>query len=195
MRFGVKPCLLSSGSQGKERHDRQHLSASAYLRRPPPRASRKEPKVTQTQTSSDRATKVHELYTQQDQRAESLGWKRVSYDSCPRRLVGKRCKRASWRNPESRCWCERTGVGRLNDHGSTWRYKGGRYKGQKFVVWEPYGADGDALAALIETAATDGLEVRVTASVWNPPGTVGIAFYPKNFWMKYAGPQSCTSNI
>lgn len=129
---------------------------------------------------------VHELYAQQDQRAERLGWQRVSEHGCPRRLVGKRCLKPTFRNPDRRCWCQNSLlVHQLRDHAGTWRHETGPYKGQKFVLWEPYGADGESLAALNEIASADGLEVCVTASVWNPPGTVGIAFYPRDYWASF----------
>ncbi len=136
---------------------------------------------TNTKTSTD-----HELYLQQLQRAGDLGWQKVSEHGCPRGLVGKRCLKPTFRDPDRRCWCQNSLLGHhLRDHAGTWRHETGRYKGQKFILWEPYGADGKSLAALIETAAADGLEVRVTASVWNPPRTVGIAFYPRDYWKVY----------
>jgi hypothetical protein len=60
----------------------------------------------------------------------------------------------------------------LDDHGATWRDSAGA----KFVLWEPYGCSGDELAYLIPLAREDGIRVRLTSSVWNPPGTVGIRF-------------------
>lgn len=110
-------------------------------------------------------------YDARERRAKKLGWKFVDNRSCPLRLVGKRCR------GYTRCWCTHNGdyYHGLNDHGATWIDN----KGSKFVLWEPYTAGGCALAEVIRAAAEDGIEVRIKSSVWNPPSTVGIAFYPK----------------
>lgn len=108
-------------------------------------------------------------YDARERRAKKLGWKFVDNRSCPLRLVGKRCR------GYTRCWCTHNGdhYHGLNDHGATWIDN----KGSKFVLWEPYAAGGCALAEVIRAAAEDGIEVRIKSSVWNPPSTVGIAFY------------------
>ena len=113
-------------------------------------------------------------YTESKARGAGLGWAWVSDQRCPRRLVGKHCK-------DVNCWCGTISSGdtvgtrmrHLNDHGNTWR----DHQGVNFVLWEPYGADGDELAELVSIARQDGLQVRVVSSVWNPPHTVGIAFF------------------
>jgi hypothetical protein len=117
-----------------------------------------------------------DLYGDRDRRAAELGWVHVSDDSCPCLLVGEKCMNEY---TVGRCWCSyvvsQSGFGRnpLNDHGNTWL----DHKGVMFVLWEPYGADGDELANLI-TKKTRALELRVDIceSVWNPPHTIGIRF-------------------
>jgi hypothetical protein len=71
------------------------------------------------------------------------------------------------------CWC----CSRLNDHAATYRDNPANGN-ERFVLWEPYGADGDDLADVIAAARADGLRVRIDSSVWNPDGrgTVGIRF-------------------
>lgn len=112
-------------------------------------------------------------YAERDARAAHLGWTYVSDRSCPRRLLGKRCKVSTRRAPSDRCWCENG----LNVHGGTWRDNPAN-RNQQFVLWQPYGADGDDLADVIAVARQDGLQVRIDSSVWNPEGrgTVGIRF-------------------
>lgn len=111
------------------------------------------------------------------QRAKALGWKHLNDLSCPRRLVGKRCK-------GMRCWCGAIRSGahwpfrELNDHGATWYC---RRNGCEFVLWEPYCTRELHLDELIAVAAQDGIQVRRAESVWNPPGTFGIMFYPTGF--------------
>ena len=114
------------------------------------------------------------------QRAKDVGWQYVDDRSCPRRLVDKRCKGL-------RCWCGSARTGshwpfrNLNDHGGTWFCENhwGPHQ-QRFVLWEPYAARGEHVAELVSVAEQDGLQVCITASVWNPPHTIGIAFYPKD---------------
>lgn len=113
-----------------------------------------------------------------DERAKAIGWKHVDSSSCPRRLVGKRCR-------GTKCWCGNGSSGNcfrdLDDHGATWlceKHWGPHQR--KFVLWEPYAARGEYLAEVIRVANEDGLEVWLTASTWNPPHTVGIMFYPKD---------------
>ncbi|CAM4297802.1 hypothetical protein MB901379_03197 [Mycobacterium basiliense] len=90
-----------------------------------------------------------------DQRAKALGWKRISNTSCPRPLVGKRCK-------GTLCWCggmrsgEHGPFGELNDHGATWFDV---RRNRQFVLWEPYGARAEYLAELINVAEQEGLQV------------------------------------
>jgi hypothetical protein len=110
-------------------------------------------------------------------RAEVLRWTRLSNRSCPRRLVGKRCK-------FEKCWCgsarsgDRWRFRALNDHGATWHCKRTE---RQFVLWEPYQElnVGDLLE-LTRVAEQDGLQVRLTDSVWHPPLTFGIMFFPKD---------------
>lgn len=113
-----------------------------------------------------------DAYAEQDRRAAAMGWTRDTgrsrFPSCPRRLVGKHCRNGY---DYGTCWCS----SRLNDHGDTWRDNAAN-RNERFVLWEPYGADGDELAAVIAAARADGLRVRMWASVWNPPTTVGIRF-------------------
>jgi hypothetical protein len=89
----------------------------------------------------------------------------LEYNHCPRRLLRKHCRN---QYEYSTCWCS----SRLNDHADTWRDS----DGNRFVLWEPYGAPGEELPELISAAQQDGLRVDITASVWNPPGTIGIRF-------------------
>lgn len=118
-------------------------------------------------------TTTTDPYTERRERANQLGWTQVSEQRCPRRLVGKHCK-------DMNCWCgtissgDTTGsrIRRLNDHGATWDH----HQGFRFVLWEPYGANGDLLAELIALARKDGLLVDICPSVWCPPHTVGIRF-------------------
>jgi hypothetical protein len=116
-------------------------------------------------------------YAEREQRANTLGWTFVGDQHCPRRLVGKRCRTGYpdrlTGTPEM-CWCARSGqiYGGLNDHGATWRDGDGR----QFVLWEPYGAHGDAVAELVAIARQDGLSVDICPSVWCPPYTIGIRF-------------------
>ena len=108
------------------------------------------------------------VYAERAARVEQLGWTRVinrGYNRCPRRLVRTHCR--NWYEYGA-CWC----CSRLNDHGGTWRDN----RNQRFVLWEPYGADGEELADVIAAARQDGLRVRVVESVWYPPSTVGIRF-------------------
>lgn len=94
-------------------------------------------------------------------RAAGLGLRHSGTGSCPRRLVGLPHREG--------CWC----TSRLNDHS-------GRYltrDGTPVVVWEPYDADGVALAAIIAAAAGDGLDITVTgASAWYPGATFAVVF-------------------
>lgn len=105
-------------------------------------------------------------YTERDARAAELRWTWLSDDRCPRRLVGKRHR-------ERDCWCN----DHLNDHAATWRDNEAN-RHQRFVLWEPYGAHGEALTEVIAAAREDGIRVHIDASVWNPDGrgTVGIRF-------------------
>jgi hypothetical protein len=118
-------------------------------------------------------TTTTDPHAEREHRARKLGDTYVSDHSCPRKLVGKRCRN---NYDYGACWCtDFTDLGRhLHDHGATWRSR----HGTLFVLWEPYGADGDVLAELVATARHDGLAVRVCESVWNPPHTIGIRFDP-----------------
>lgn len=117
-----------------------------------------------------------DLYGDRDRRAAELGWVHVSDDTCPRLLVGEPCFNEK---KVGRCFCSFVPTGSgfarnpLNDHGNYWLDSRGVY----FVLWEPYGADGDELANLI-IRHTRPLELRVDIceSVWNPPHTIGIRF-------------------
>jgi hypothetical protein len=109
---------------------------------------------------------AREQESARQQRIEALGWSYVSDHACPRKLAGKRCRN----NYEyGACWCCQF---HLNDHGATWRAK----DGTRFVLWEPYSAYSEDLAALAVAAHADGLRFDICESVWNPPHTVGIRF-------------------
>jgi hypothetical protein len=113
------------------------------------------------------------IYDEWKQRATMLHWTFVSDDRCPRRLVGRHCL-------DVRCWCGTVSAGdtvgtrlrHLNDHGATWS----NGDGKRFVLWEPYGAECEDLAELIEVAHRDRLRVEICPSVWCPPYTTGIRF-------------------
>ena len=55
-------------------------------------------------------------------RAFDIGLRQTSTNSCPRRLVGKRCLQFG-------CWCQ----SRLNDHGRRYR----DVRDRPVVLWEP----------------------------------------------------------
>ena len=96
-------------------------------------------------------------------RALDRGLRQTSTGSCPRRLVSRA-------HLEEKCWC----CSRLNDHGR--RYRATR-DDRPVVLWEPYNAYGEELAAVLAAAAADGLRVSLTgASPWNPGSTFAIAF-------------------
>lgn len=101
-------------------------------------------------------------------RAEQLGWTWVSDHSCPRKLVGRRCRN---NYDYGTCWCCKH-QHHLNDHGATWRTESGAL----FVLWEPYHAHSEDLAALAAAAHADGLRFDICQSVWNPPHTIGVRF-------------------
>jgi hypothetical protein len=116
-------------------------------------------------------TNTLDLYGDRDRRAAELGWVHVSDDACPRLLVGDHCLND---DDYGTCWCSRN-QSRLNDHGNTWCDS----RGVRFVLWEPYGADGGELAYLITKHTREvGLRVYICESVWNPPHTIGIRFEP-----------------
>lgn len=108
-----------------------------------------------------------DTYATHERRAHTdYGWTFVSGLACPRKLGGKHCRNGY---EYGTCWCAH----RLNDHGRTWRDS----HGERFVLWEPYGAHGEDLADLIAAADADGINVTLTAhSPWNPPHTVGVRF-------------------
>jgi hypothetical protein len=129
------------------------------------------------QSFQQQANQAHrEHMRQMHSRAAAIGWRYISSNSCPRRLIGKHCK-------GSKCYCcngnSGTGYRNLDDHGGTWfcDWHWGPH-GEKFVLWAPYAARGEYVAELIRVAEQDGLQVHITASVWNPPHTVGIMFHP-----------------
>src|SRR6516164_1129445 len=64
------------------------------------------------------------------ERAKGRGWKYVDDRSCPRLLVGKRCRNYANANSWGSCWCRTY----ANDHGYRWK----DCEGNKFVLWEPY---------------------------------------------------------
>ncbi len=68
----------------------------------------------------------------------------------------------------------------LNDHGATWFcdwYWGPHQR--RFVLWEPYAANiNNNFLEVVRLARADGLKVGITASVWDPPSSVGICFEP-----------------
>ena len=101
-------------------------------------------------------------------RLTELCWRELSDDGCPLRLVGRQCLNDRDGYEYGDCWC----CSRLNDPSATYTDR----PGHRFVLWEPYGADGDALAEVIAQARTAGLRVTITSSVWNPPSTIGIRF-------------------
>ncbi|MCV7317253.1 hypothetical protein H7J77_17095 [Mycolicibacillus parakoreensis] len=111
-------------------------------------------------------------YAAREQRAAEIGWTPAQPDfiTCPRHLVGKRCRNDYG---YALCWCS----SRLNDHGAMWLDNDAN-RNEQFVLWEPYGADGDELAAIIAAARADGIRVHIDTSVWAPEGrgTVGIRF-------------------
>jgi hypothetical protein len=120
-------------------------------------------------TLSDLQNAARRHQSEVDQRANELGWKRITValqdNRCPRRLLRKHCRNE---REYGDCWCS----SRLNDHGDTWRNS----DGNRFVLWEPYGAHGEELANVLAAAHEDGLRVDICPSVWNPPHTIGIRF-------------------
>ena len=96
-------------------------------------------------------------------RALELGLRQTSTGSCPRRLAGLPHRPGS-------CWCE----SRLNDHGRRYRRT---QDDRPVILWEPYSADGEALADVLAAASVDGLHVTLSgASPWYPGNTLSIAF-------------------
>jgi hypothetical protein len=106
-------------------------------------------------------------YCRRITRAKAFGWTLVSDANCPRTLTGKRSHNR-WEYAHGWCWCD-SGA---NDHGATWRDRGGN----RFVLWEPYHARSGDLARLAAAAHRDGLQFDICESVWNPPHTIGIRF-------------------
>jgi len=97
-----------------------------------------------------------------------MGYLNPRSGSCPRRLVGKRCR---WNSPNGPCWCQTS----INDHGGTYTRHG-----ERVVLWEPYAISPRALTAVVEAAEMDGLNVTVHGGSGHALGmTVAIEFNKK----------------
>jgi hypothetical protein len=92
-------------------------------------------------------------WCQLDKNGKRLGWERIDRETCPRVLVGKGCRNYESEDSFGSCWCGT----RLNDHGNHWRDS----NGNEFIVWEPYGIDGDRLAIVLSAADAEGLDVWI----------------------------------
>lgn len=115
---------------------------------------------TTTQTSDHPPTADHRLWKD---RINHNGLRLVSDRSCPRLLVGKRCK-------QDDCWCQSW----LNNHGN--RYERTN-TGRDLIMWEPYSADDRRLAEVLTAATADGIDVDLSGvSPWNPGYTMAITF-------------------
>lgn len=106
-------------------------------------------------------------YTRHDpDRAALQGWKWLSDNTCPRRIVVKR-------HLGSDCWCWNP----LNDHGATWQRHG-----ERFVAWQPYGRSvREEFTSMLASAEQDGLRVALAPATWSFPGEpsacVAITFH------------------
>ncbi len=109
---------------------------------------------------------MNDAITEHRRRAADLGLRQTSTGSCPRRLAGLPCRGID-------CWC----TSRLNDHGRRYRTVA---RDVPVVLWEPYDAWPEELAAVLAAAAADGIRVSISgASPWNPGATLAIRFMRK----------------
>ncbi|MGV9672313.1 hypothetical protein ACWDPV_17240 [Gordonia sp. NPDC003504] len=101
-------------------------------------------------------------------------------ETCPRWVVGKRCRNPYGERGKAPCYCDRNRgpVREYIDHPRRVKLD----DGSRAMLWQPYGSVtlDDTFLDLIRACSADGIEVAISPRSDHFPGsTVGIIFTPK----------------